>query len=269
MPKYKIVGAIALSAWFVALLWNEHTRPLRKDTENKGSRFLLNGVIAACAAVVIHLLETPLANQASRLTEKRKFGLLNQLKLKERTKTVLSVILLDYTLYVWHYFSHKIPLLWRFHLVHHIDLDLDVSTALRFHFGELAISVLWRVSQIVLLGINPRALLIWQNCLLASILFHHSNVKLPTRFERLLNWFVVTPHMHGIHHSIIENETDSNWSSGLTIWDKIHGTYRAYPQQVEVTVGVPAYRQEDGVTLFDMITLPFKRQKPTWSFQSK
>jgi sterol desaturase/sphingolipid hydroxylase (fatty acid hydroxylase superfamily) len=266
LPKYKIVAAIALGAWFLALLWNENRRPLRIATENKGDRLVRNGLIAACGAVVIQLLETPLANQASRLTEKRKFGLLNHLKLPETIKTVCSVILLDYTLYIWHYLSHKIPLLWRFHVVHHIDLDLDASTALRFHFGELAISVLWRVSQITVLGINPRALLIWQDCLLASILFHHSNIKLPRRFETLVNRFVVTPRMHGIHHSIIQDETDSNWSSGLTIWDKLHGTYRADDPQVEVIIGVPAYRKTDGVRLFDMITLPFKRQKPTWSF---
>jgi sterol desaturase/sphingolipid hydroxylase (fatty acid hydroxylase superfamily) len=266
--KHKTVAAIAISAWFLALLWNERTRPLRATTENKADRLIRNGLIAACGGIVIQLLESPLANQASRLTEKRKLGLLNQLQLPKTMKTVSSLILLDYTLYIWHVLSHKIPLLWRFHVVHHIDLDLDTSTAIRFHFGELTISILWRLLQIRVLGINPAALLIWQNCLLASILFHHSNTRLPRRFERLVNWFVVTPRMHGIHHSIVQDETDSNWSSGLTIWDKLHGTYRMDNPQANVTIGVPAYRQKDEVTLFDMIALPFKRQKPIWSFSS-
>lgn len=266
MPKAKTITAIALAAWFLALLWNEHTRPLRTASEKKGDRLVRNGLIAACGAVVIQLLESPLANRASRLTEKRKLGFLNQMKLPETMKTVCSVVLLDYTLYIWHYLSHKIPFLWRFHAVHHIDLDLDASTALRFHFGELAISVLWRLSQILFLGINPRALLIWQNYLFASILFHHSNIKLPRRIETLVNLFVVTPRMHAIHHSVVQAETNSNWSSGLTIWDKLHGTYRAENTKVDVTIGVPAYRKTDGVGFFNMITLPFKRQKPTWLF---
>ncbi len=268
MPRFKTFAAIALSAWFLALLLSERARPLRTATEKKGKRLVRNGLLAACGAIVIQSLEAPLANQASRLTEIRKLGLLNQLKMSETMKTVCSVILLDYSLYIWHFLSHKIPLLWRFHVVHHIDLDLDASTAMRFHFGELAISILWRLSQIRVLGVNPKALLIWQNCLLASIFFQHSNLKLPMRFERLINWFVVTPRMHGTHHSIVQKETDSNWSSGLTIWDKLHGTYRADDPQVEVTIGVPAYRKEDEVTLFEMISLPFKRQKPTWSFSS-
>lgn len=268
LSKYKTIAAIALSAWFIALLWNEQKRPLRTTTKKKGERLVRNGLIAACGAVAIQLLETPFANMTSRLTEKRKLGLLNQFRMPETMKVVISVILLDYTLYIWHLLSHKIPLLWRFHVVHHIDLDLDASTAIRFHFGELAISVLWRLSQIRFLGINPRALLIWQNCLLASILFHHSNVKLASSVERMVNWFVVTPRMHGIHHSIVQQETDSNWSSGLTIWDKLHGTYRADDPQTQVTIGVPAYRQKDEVRLFDMLILPFKPQKPTWSLSS-
>ena len=108
---------------------------------------------------------------------------------------------MDYTLYVWHILTHRVPLLWRFHAVHHVDLDLDASTALRFHFGELAVSVPYRAAQIALLGVDAEALSYWQMFLSLSVLFHHSNVRLPREFESVLSWFVVTPRMHGIHHS--------------------------------------------------------------------
>src|SRR3546814_2584537 len=105
-----------------------------------------------------------------------------------------------YTLYVWHLLLHRVPLLWRCHVAHHVDLDLDASTALRFHFAELALSVPWRAAQIVLIGVSPRALSVWQTALLLSVLFHHSNARLPPAMERRLNRLIVTPRMHGIHH---------------------------------------------------------------------
>ena len=111
------------------------------------------------------------------------------------------MLLMDYTLYVWHVLTHRVPALWRFHAVHHIDLDLDASTAVRFHFGELTLSTPWRVAQVVVIGTSPLALSIWQTGLLMSILFHHSNVELPLAIERRLGRVFVTPRMHGIHHS--------------------------------------------------------------------
>ena len=149
---------------------------------------------------------------------------------------------MDYTLYVWHVLTHRVPFLWRFHVVHHVDLDLDASTALRFHFAEIVISIGWRIGQVVLIGVPPLALSAWQTATLVSIMFHHANVRLPIAAERRLNRFVVTPRMHGIHHSIVREETDSNWSSGLTLWDRLHGTLRLDVSQDEVTIEVPAYR---------------------------
>jgi sterol desaturase/sphingolipid hydroxylase (fatty acid hydroxylase superfamily) len=123
--------------------------------------------------------------------------------------------------------THRVPLLWRFHLVHHVDLDLDASTALRFHFGELLFSVPWRAAQVIVIGVSPTSYLVWQGLVFFSILFHHSNVALPIKLERWVVRFVVTPRMHGIHHSVVRGETDANWSSGLALWDWLHGTFRA------------------------------------------
>ena len=131
-----------------------------------------------------------------------------------------AVLLLDYTLYWWHVATHRVSWLWRFHAVHHVDLDLDVSTAIRFHFGEITLSVAWRATQIVLIGVTPHSLSIWQAALIPAILFHHSSVRLSPRTERRLSYFVITLRMHGIHHSVVRDEMDSNWSSGFNFWNR-------------------------------------------------
>jgi sterol desaturase/sphingolipid hydroxylase (fatty acid hydroxylase superfamily) len=176
----------------------------------------------------------------------------------------LALLLLDYTLYVWHVLTHRVPVLWRFHAVHHIDLDLDASTAVRFHFGELTVSAPWRVAQVLLIGASPLTLSLWQTGLLMSILFHHSNVQLPISVERRIGRVFVTPRMHGIHHSQVRDETDSNWSSGLTLWDWLHGTLRLNVPQRAITIGVPAFQDPADVTLAKMIALPFEPQRRYW-----
>jgi sterol desaturase/sphingolipid hydroxylase (fatty acid hydroxylase superfamily) len=157
-----------------------------------------------------------------------------------------------------------VPWLWRFHVVHHIDRDLDASTALRFHFAELLVSLPWRAAQVVTIGVSPLAFSAWQTALLVSIMFHHSNLRLPIGVERRLVRFVVTPRMHGIHHSVVRAETDSNWSSGLTFWDRLHGTLRLDVPQDAITIGVPAYRTADDVALPHILRLPFGPQPPSW-----
>jgi sterol desaturase/sphingolipid hydroxylase (fatty acid hydroxylase superfamily) len=175
-----------------------------------------------------------------------------------------AVLLLDYSLYAWHVLTHRVPFLWRFHAVHHVDLDLDASTAIRFHFGELALSTPWRAAQVLVSGAGPRALSVWQTGLLVCILFHHSNARLPIALERRISRILVTPRMHGIHHSIVQDEADSNWSSGLSIWDRLHGTLRLNVPQAAVTIGVAAYRDPEDVTLPKVIALPFEEQRDDW-----
>ena len=141
---------------------------------------------------------------------------------------------------------------------------MDASTALRFHFGEMVLSVPWRALQIVLIGASPRALSVWQTATLVEILFHHSNVKLPLAVERRLRRLIVTPRMHGIHHSIVPEETGSNWSSGLTLWDWLHGTLRLNVPQQAITIGIPAYREPAEVILPKVLVMPFQEQRPSW-----
>ena len=212
----------------------------------------------------MQVLEKPVVDPLSRLVERRRWGVLKQANLPPWLESALAVLLMDYTLYLWHILTHRSRLLWRLHQVHHVDLDMDATTALRFHFAEMAASVPYRAAQVVLLGVAPRPLSIWQTLLFVSIIFHHSNLRLPLWLERRLVRFIVTPRMHGIHHSIIEEETSSNWSSGLTIWDRLHGTLRLDIPQDEITVGVPAYRDPHEVTLPRLVEMPFVEQRPAW-----
>ena len=252
---------------FAALAWLERRRPLRRETrEPKLQREARNMAVACAGALTLQLVEAPVVAPLTKLIARRRLGLLKLVRLPAWLEVALAVVLLDYTLYLWHVLTHRVPLLWRFHVVHHADLELDAATALRFHFGELALSVPWRAAQVRLLGVTPRALSVWQTLLLLSIMFHHSNVYLPIALERRLNRLFVTPRMHGIHHSIIKAETNSNWSSGLILWDWLHGTLRLNVPQDEIDIGVPAYRDPDELTLDKILPLPFAPQRPTWQF---
>jgi sterol desaturase/sphingolipid hydroxylase (fatty acid hydroxylase superfamily) len=249
---------------FGVLLWLENRRPLRRAVESKIVRNSRNLTVAGLAGAALQLFENPVVKPLTKLVERKNLGLLKIVKLPGWLETILAVVLMDYTLYVWHVLTHKAPFLWRFHAVHHVDLDLDASTAVRFHFAEMTISVAWRAAQILVIGVSPRSFAAWQCFLFPSILFHHSNVKLPIELEKKLNRFVVTPGMHGIHHSIVKDETDSNWSSGLTVWDWLHGTYKVDVPQDEITIGVPAYQNKNEATLPKILAQPFEKQKNDW-----
>ncbi len=261
------LSAGLIAGTFCALAWLERRRPLRRHAaEPKLKREVRNLSVAAVGAGALLLVERPAILPLAQFVDGHAWGLLKQLGLPWWLEVLVAVVMLDYTLYVWHYLTHKVPLLWRFHVAHHVDLDLDTSTALRFHFGELALSVPWRAAQVSIIGVSPSAYMTWQTFVFLSIMFHHSNVKLPIGFERWLNCLIVTPRMHGIHHSIVERETNSNWSSGFTAWDWLHGTLHLNVPQDEITIGVPAYREAKEVVLPKVLALPFVKQRASWAF---
>ena len=252
-------------AWFAGLVWLERRQGLRdRQVESKLRRDVRNLAVGGFGAIALHVAERPIVVPLARLVRRRRWGLLQRMRLPPWAETTLAVVLMDYTLYLWHVLVHKVPWLWRFHLVHHADLDMDASTALRFHFAELTVSVPWRAAQIVAIGVSPPALSAWQMFLFCSILFHHSNVRLPIGLERRLSRWVVTPRLHGIHHSIVEEEANSNWSSGLTIWDWLHGTLRMNVPQPTITIGVPGYRDPAELTLPNVLAMPFGEERLTW-----
>ena len=261
LPSW-LTGGLVIGV-YAALVWAEQARPLRRQGQPKLSRDLRNVGLALMSGAVLAVLQAPFAGPLTRLVERRRIGLLKRVRLPGWMELPLAVALMDYTLYLWHVWTHKGPL-WRFHQAHHVDLDMDASTALRFHFGEMAASVPYRLAQIAVIGVGPRAFSTWQTLLLACIAFHHSNLELAPWLERAIAPVLVTPHNHGIHHSIVREETDSNWSSGLTIWDRLHGTQRLDVPQEAITIGVPAWRDPTELGLADVAAMPFRPQRPSW-----
>ena len=171
---------------------------------------------------------------------------------------------MDIAFYYWHVPNHRIPLLWRFHNVHHIDPDLDVSTAFRFHAGEVALSAGFRLVQIAVIGVSPLTFAIYELVFQANTLFHHSNVHLPLRVERLLNKILVTPRMHGIHHSEVWRENNSKYSVVFPWWDRLHHTLRLNIPQSRIVIGIPGYAAGADNKLGRALLMPFERQRNYW-----
>jgi sterol desaturase/sphingolipid hydroxylase (fatty acid hydroxylase superfamily) len=247
---------------FVLCLWFEQKKPLRKTTQGKARRVLMNLEIAAISAIFLRLLFYPIVLLISAWSHREEVGILSYFKLPVAMHLVIAILALDYTFYFWHWLNHKVPFLWRFHNVHHVDLDLDVSTASRFHFGELIMSTGFRSGQILLLGIDPFTLILFETLITTSAQFHHSNIKLPKKFERYLNKFLVTPRMHGIHHSIVREETDSNFSTIFSFWDRIHKSLKLHIPQDMITIGVASYRRPRETSFINSLVIPFNKQRP-------
>lgn len=241
------------------LIVAELLRPLRRQRHSKLRRAVHNTAIGGLGAATVQLAELPIVMPLARYAEQRGWGILPFARVSGSAATIAALIALDYTLYWWHVLVHRVPGLWRFHVIHHADRDLDALTAIRFHFGELIASVPWRVAQVVIIGVTPRALGLWQTLTLVSILFHHSNVRLPLSFERAVGWLLVTPRLHGIHHSRIPDQMNSNWSSGLSVWDRLHGTFRDDVPQGRISVGVSGFDNVEDVRLGRLLTTPFSR----------
>src|SRR5436190_12706794 len=231
------------------MLLAERVAPLRRTVESKLRRVARNLTIGGISLVLTPLLQAWLLQPVASWIVRERVGLLQAVQWPRWLETAIALILLDYTLWWWHWANHRVPFFWRFHLVHHVDRDLDATTALRFHFGEHALSIGWRLLQVVAIGPSPVAIWTFNALLVVSIVFHHSNTRLPARLERLLVRLVVTPRMHGIHHAQREEWTNSNWASILTVWDSLHRTLRLDVPDDAIVIGVPAYADPGEVTL--------------------
>jgi sterol desaturase/sphingolipid hydroxylase (fatty acid hydroxylase superfamily) len=248
----------------VALLIVESQFPLRDAKRPKPKRFLVNGGLSALALGTGVYVVTPVALALATHATETSFGLLNALSLPRTLKFILGFLALDLTFYYWHRANHVIPFFWRFHNVHHVDQDLDITTSLRFHFGEVFYSAGFRAIQVYLLGISVLTYLVYEVAFQCATLFHHSNVRLPIKLERALNKIIVTPRMHGIHHSIVKEETNSNYSVIFKWWDMLHGTLRLNITQADIVIGVPAYMGMQDNKLMNLLMLPFRKQREYW-----
>jgi sterol desaturase/sphingolipid hydroxylase (fatty acid hydroxylase superfamily) len=258
---------LLIAASFVAVAILEEMRPLRGRIERKSRHVLRDVAMAAMSAIATAVMQQRLVGPVAETIVRRRQGLLPRLRLPRPLRVAAGVLLLDYSLWLWHWLNHRSMPLWRFHRVHHVDRDLDSWTALRFHFGEMTLAGVVRFLQIRLIGPDPAAVALWQTLLLPSIFFHHSKIELPQNIERALSWVIVTPRMHAIHHSVVLEETNSNWSSLLSIWDRLHGTFRLDVPQESIAIGVPAYRRPEDVTLPRLVVMPLRTTASDFSHE--
>jgi sterol desaturase/sphingolipid hydroxylase (fatty acid hydroxylase superfamily) len=260
-----MAGGAAIGLALLAILMGEKRRPLRAATQAEPRRSAVNLALGAMSMAVVILVETPLTRPLAERAAARRTGIAQRLPAPAWVRDGTAVLLMDYTVYLWHVATHKLPFLWRFHLVHHVDMDLDTTTALRFHAADMAISAPYRAMQVALLGVSPRAFRVWRAWFFLSVWFHHSNLALPEGWERVLARIFTTPRMHGIHHAAVRGRTDSNWSSGLAIWDHLHGTFRLDLSQDAIAIGVPGYRDPGEIGIGASLRMPFAPERNAWA----
>ena len=253
---------------FLLLLVLESLRPLRRLKRRRGSRYPVNFALTALGFITGVLTVRPVALAAALWAEPHSFGLLHLTSLPLWVQVAAGVLLMDLTFYYWHRLNHTRPLLWRFHNVHHVDPDMDVTTSFRFHFGEVLYSTVFRLLQVALIGVLPLTYVVYEAVFNCATLFHHSNLRLPVAWERRLNRIFVTPRMHGVHHSVVGSETNSNYSVIFSWWDRLNRSLRLNVGQNDIVIGVPGYLLPGDNRILPLLALPFTHQRPYWRWPS-
>lgn len=266
MPDNTWEPALRLGSFlgvFVLLAVGEWFAPRRRLSLGKPLRWSSNLGLVALNTLCLRLLAPLGAVGVALAAEAHGWGLFQVLEVPWWLAVVLSVLLLDAAIYLQHVMLHAVPLLWRLHLVHHADLDFDVTTGLRFHTIEIVLSLGIKAAVIALVGAPAVAVLVFEVLLNATSMFNHSNLRLPPALDRWLRLVVVTPDMHRVHHSVITRETNSNFGFNLPWWDWLFGTYRAQPKagHEQMTIGLAPLRDERIVDrLPGMLLLPLGRK---------
>lgn len=248
-----------VSVFVVMVLW-EIAAARRKLSAAKGPRWFANIGIMVLDGVVVRLLFPSAAVGAAFLAAERGWGLFNIVQLPPVFSFLGSLLALDLVIFLQHVMFHAVPLLWRLHKVHHADVDFDVTTGLRFHPLEIVLSMLIKFTAIVLLGPSPLAVMVFEIALNAASVFNHGNVRMPVPLDRVVRWFVVTPDMHRVHHSVDPRETNSNYGFALPWWDRLFGTYRGQPAKGHeaMAIGLREYEGRRRQALGWLLALPFR-----------
>ncbi len=240
-------------------LW-ELAAPRRRLTVSKSLRWANNLALVALNSVLLRALFPAAAVGMAAFAARQGWGLFNYSAVPLWMAMPVSVVLLDFVIYLQHVMFHAVPLLWRLHRVHHADLDFDVTTGARFHPVEIVLSMLIKAAAILILGPPVVAVVIFEVLLNATSMFNHGNVRMPPALERALRLLLVTPDMHRVHHSIEEDETNSNFAFNLSVWDRLFGTYRGQPRAGHegMTIGISTFREiKRCVWLPGILALPF------------
>jgi sterol desaturase/sphingolipid hydroxylase (fatty acid hydroxylase superfamily) len=250
-------------------LW-EVLSPRRPLTTSKKSRWFANLGVVFLDTVAVRLI-FPITATALALTgEKESWGILSRISLPFGVKVLLGVVALDFVIYLQHAMFHGLPAFFRLHMMHHTDLDFDVTTGVRFHPLEILLSMGIKMAAIAAFGAPALAVLIFEVLLNGTSMFNHGNVRLPGRIDRWLRLLVVTPEMHRVHHSVIIRETNSNFGFNFPWWDRLLGTYRPQPAAGHegMTIGLSHFRDARQLTLFSLLVQPFTGKPGKYPFSS-
>jgi len=241
-------------------LW-EVAAPRRALTVSKALRWSSNLGLVVLNTVLLRLLFPLAAVGVAAFCAENGWGLLNHFQVPFALAVPVAVIAMDFVIWLQHVMVHAVPVLWRLHRVHHADLDYDVTTGARFHPLEIVLSMLIKFATITVLGPPVVAVVIFEVMLNATAMFNHGNIRLPAGVDRMLRWFVVTPDMHRVHHSVEDDETNSNFGFNLPWWDRLFGTYRAQPRAGHdaIVIGIHGHTDPREVARLDgMLLMPFK-----------
>ena len=257
--KHEIaIRLISFALIFILIALWEIRMPRRALTTSKKGRWFNNLSIIAINPVLLRLVFPVLAIGMAQKAQANGWGLLNHFDIPSAITLVVGIVALDLVIYLQHVMFHAVPILWRLHMVHHADLDYDLTTGLRFHPLEIVLSMTLKITIIVALGPPVASVLAFEIILNAMAMFNHGNIKLPSSVDRFLRFFVVTPDMHRVHHSVIIRETNSNYGFNLSIWDRLFGTYLAQPSKghQDMIIGLSQFRDQRRLTLPWLLILP-------------
>jgi len=255
-----IIRLGAFIAVLIAIALWEAAAPRRTRSYPRLRRWPNNLGIVVLNTALLKILLPGGAVGLALLAEKRGWGMLNNLPAPSWAMLVASVVLLDLAIYLQHVMFHAVPALWRVHRMHHADLDFDVTTGARFHPIEIVLSMLIKFGVVAALGASALGVLIFEVLLNATSMFNHGNFRIPVRLDQCLRWFLVTPDMHRVHHSIVVDETNSNFGFSLPWWDRLLGTYRAQPVagHEQMSIGIEQFREARELWLDRMLLEPFR-----------
>jgi len=252
------IPTLVTACGLILLLTLESWLPAASNRRRRRRHAARNLILGFLNALALALVASPLIANVGRWAEENRFGLLNLLSLPPPTATVTAILLFDGWLYLLHRANHKFSFLWRFHRGHHSDPEMDATTALRFHTGEVLISSALRLAVIPLLGIALWQLLLYESLMMPVIMFHHSNVKFPEKADRWLRALIASPAIHRVHHSRARIETDSNYSIIFSFWDRIGGTLRLRKDGRPVDFGLDEYDGKEWQRVRGLLTTPFQ-----------
>ncbi len=236
--------------------------PYRASSVSKVKRWANNLSLAFFNSLILHLVFSTTIITTAHYVTNNKLGVMNLVQmsgLPHCLRILLIIVVLDFVLYIWHVLNHLIPLFWRFHRVHHSDLNMDVSTATRFHIGELAISAVIKIALIFFVGPAITTVIIYECAVVFCAQFHHSSLKVPKWLEYVLWILFVPPSMHRIHHSVIRKEMDSNYGTIFSVWDRIVGTLVTRVDQSKIRIGIGAYQDTAKLNLHNLMVMPFTK----------